>query len=129
MRILNKEKELLRISKKPVRRMVQYDCFLLSENEADSVMQADKDGDCLFVSISEEFRNSDCLRVQFLPDMSVEDVTRGLRKIISWIEKEGVVKADEGVKTCISCDRIVFAKNKCLECVVHEGQSELRAQT
>jgi len=87
MKKFDKKHELKRISTKPVQTFIQYDCFINLDHE-DDVMRRDDDGDSLWKSVTQEFRNSDCLRVQLLPNTKKEDAIRGLRKIIEWIKKD-----------------------------------------
>ena len=56
--------------------------------QEDGVMHPDEDGDCLMGRISEELRNSDCIRLQFTPDTNPFDALRALDKIKDWIKKD-----------------------------------------
>ncbi len=66
---------LEKAKKKPVRKFVQYDVFT-------------KDGDATSWGVSDELRNTDCIRLQFTPDTSPFDVLRALKKIGAWIERD-----------------------------------------
>lgn len=79
--ILLKEAE-----KKPVRKFVQYDVF--THAERDDVMNPDRDGDTTSWGITDELRNTDCIRLQFTPDTSPLDVLKALKKIGASIERD-----------------------------------------
>jgi len=82
-----KRQELLaEAAKKPVKHLVQFDCFF--NTPADDVSHPDQDSDALFSMAVFDLRNMDVLRVTLHVGTKREDALRGLGKIVQWIRSD-----------------------------------------
>lgn len=78
---------------KPVRMFVQLDAF--TNVKRDDCIHPDEEGDCLMLSAVAELRQTDCIRLQFTPETPVTDVTRALRKMLTWLESPDLSNLEE----------------------------------
>jgi hypothetical protein len=73
-------------ARKPVRRLVQFDCW---RAEAHSPATPDDDGHVIMRAETYELRNTDFpLRVQIQPGADRDEVLAMLRKVTAWLERE-----------------------------------------
>ncbi len=74
---------------KPIRRLFQIDCFV-NQLPADSAIDPDADGDCMFWGRTDELRCSgyDMVRVHVPMGMNHGDAIRALKKILSLLEHD-----------------------------------------
>ena len=74
---------------KPIRRLIQYDCFL-NIGDGDDVMRPNKDGDCVMSLATLELRRSggDMIRVHVPPNVNRREAARALRAIARWAQKD-----------------------------------------
>jgi hypothetical protein len=80
-----REELILQASKKPIRKLLQFDVF--QNVVEDDVMRPDEDGDCLMWGNNYELKNTDALRVMVPSGASASDTLRGLKKVISYLKK------------------------------------------
>jgi len=84
----SKNEKLKHYSTREPFEFIQFDCFQDVE-AGDGVVRPDEDRDCLFCGRTTELMSGvTAIRVLLHPDMKPEDVARGLRKIIEWIQRE-----------------------------------------
>lgn len=124
-----KNELLKKAQTKPVRELVQYDCWL-NVGDGDSVIKPNSKGDSLWMSVNDELRNSpgDVLRVQFGPEQNPVDVLRGLQEIMDSIKRDTALDIWHGVCSgCNSCSRVVDkVTGKCAECRFGNGKIDGR---
>jgi hypothetical protein len=77
---------LVEAAKKPIRKLIQFDCFF--DSVGDDVTISDQDDDALFSATVFDLRNMDCLRVTLPVGTKREDALRGLGKIVQWIRSD-----------------------------------------
>ena len=82
-----KKNLLEKAAQKPVHLFRQFDVFQRVEG-GDSIVVPDQDGDSLFSSGPDyELNRTNELRVMVPENRTAEEVIRGLKKVIAWIEE------------------------------------------